>query len=292
MLKSFMAITLVVLISACASFNSVQHKLSDKEYGYWSQQWYKSDNPIYKKYFEKVKNTQCEGKVLKDEGYPDLIDVNQFNHMADKRIWLYLAKQKMYVFNKGGTLEASKTIPFSDMTHLSNLTGITIPKTESDVCEECIDVIGLTPGISTIEDFKKAGEFIKKTGDKYITRLTIGGYVLPCGGLFSFQRLGMMSCITGESYTKGTNLEIHEVLVNGFTKKFGPPESIKNTPVRTRMGVEYNSNEVTWKDKRGNVLIIKDLDGKIDKGSLMVLSADMWNSILEQAKGEVRERRF
>lgn len=288
----YLILIFVFALSGCASFDSVSYRLSDENYGYWGQQWFKRDNVIYKNYFENVRDSQHEGKVLREEGYPDLIDINQFSYKADKRIWLYLFNEKMYAFSKNGSIETTKRIPFEDVSYLSGMIEIPYSHEKIAACDDCIDVIGLMPDVSTIEDFKSAGKFKLKQGNAYISHIEIGGYKLPCGGLFSHNRLKMLTCTTGKNHTNGTNLEIHDVFLRGFTEKFGVPVSIKNTPVRTRLGVEYISNEVTWKDKKGNKLTIKNLDKSIDEGSLTVISAEMWDSILEQANEKVKERRF
>ena len=64
--------------------------------------------------------------------------------------------------------------------------------------------------------------------------------------------LDKLICFTGkESYSRDmtkdyvsivSNLEIHETLVKGFTKKFGNPVEVLNMPVQTGLGTLYLAN--------------------------------------------------
>ena len=108
-----------------------------------------------------------------------------------------------------------------------------------------IDIIGLIPDVSTQEQVKSAES---KFG--YL----IGGFEIICMPEYIDGKLSRLLCITGEtsgSVNKITdpnrlasNAEIHKVLVNGFTKKFGAPLKVGNLILKNSFGTEFNNNIV------------------------------------------------
>lgn len=151
-----------------------------------------------------------------------------------------------------------------------------------------IDVVGLTPGESSLEQYKWAGTSL---GNNAVW-LEIGGYKLPCKGEFNSGILEMLSCMTGGNGTEASNIEIYDVLLKGFSGKFGAPTSTYTTPVRTRIGVEYQANEVWWIDKQGNGLILYSMQGKIDRGGLLLLSSTQLQKMKQDVEQKEKARKF
>lgn len=159
-----------------------------------------------------------------------------------------------------------------------------------------IDVVGLIPDESTMDQLKKAtiSNSLNYEGRAYIL---IGGYELQCIPEFSNEKLHLLQCPTGEStdgarWTEASNAEIHEVLLSGFKAKFGAPTSVDNEKVRTAMGVEYTSSNVEWKDKKGNVLSLYKYLGRVNAGSLVLTSAEKEQSSNRKSEEKEKARKF
>lgn len=150
-----------------------------------------------------------------------------------------------------------------------------------------IDIIGIRPGVTTVQDLTAAGN-VKGN----IVYLEIGGYSIPCMGEFKNNELEMLACMTGGKATTATNTEIHQTLVKGFTTKFGSPEKNYNETVRTRVGVEYQSNEVWWTDTKGNGLILYSIRNKIDEGGIMMYSDEIMQKMKSEAAQKEQSRKF
>ena len=154
--------------------------------------------------------------------------------------------------------------------------------------QNLIQVIGLSPGVSTRAAFMAAGPRI----DDDFVYLEIGGYKLPCSGAFVDGLLSQIICLTGKKYTSGSNYEIHDTLLKGFTTKFGAPSSTDNTPTRNRLGVSYPRSEIWWNDRQGNALILYSVQGKVDEGSMILLSASEVRAMKEEIAKKDAERKF
>lgn len=151
-----------------------------------------------------------------------------------------------------------------------------------------IDVIGLIPGVSSAKEVNAAGV---NSGDN-VFYLEIGGYKLPCLVEFLEGKLALMYCMTGKKYAKASNIEIHEALHKGFMTKFDAPDSIQNKPIRTRLGVEYNSSEILWIDKHGNRLALFSMHGNINDGALFLTSSAMQQKEKEASEQREKARKF
>lgn len=137
-----------------------------------------------------------------------------------------------------------------------------------------LEIIGIVPGKSTQADVEKAkGEI------GYV----IGGFELVCIPEYMDGVLSQFLCLTGgkyysrdktsDSYRNASNIEVHKVLLEGFTKKFGKPTAIDNDSVSNALGQEFNRNVVVWIDEKGNKLMISSLATKVDEGMLVLESA-------------------
>lgn len=122
-----------------------------------------------------------------------------------------------------------------------------------------INVIGLIPGVSTEAQIDDAG--IEDSINSY----AIGGYSLSCYHETLSGVLSKFYCRTGEDYLSEdlarpdrsvSNTEIHDVLIKGFTKKYGAPTRVENTTVMNQFGTKANSNRVVWVDIKGNKLTL------------------------------------
>jgi hypothetical protein len=148
---------------------------------------------------------------------------------------------------------------------------LTTLATEANSGPNQMDILGLVPGVSDLQQVK-AASVNPNTTSKESFRMEIGGHVMPCAVSFLDEKLSDLSCFTGkgtgkyETYTEASNTLVHAELVLGFTKKFGKPDSVSNEAVRTRAGVEYTNNKVVWIDKQGNKLMLISLFGTVSEG--------------------------
>jgi hypothetical protein len=154
---------------------------------------------------------------------------------------------------------------------------------------ESIDVLGLVPGKSSLEDINRiASERI--AGDYFYVEL--GGIRMPCGPKLADGKVADFACLTGGKYTKESNLEVHAVLVKGFTAKFGPPTSRYTDRRRNRLGTEFESEEVWWTDKVGTTLVLYSMQRQIDQGGLLLTTTASLLQAKEAAERKDKERRF
>ncbi len=163
---------------------------------------------------------------------------------------------------------------------------------ENKRSETVIDVIGIYPGIST-----KSQVASKKSGRFFI----IGGYQILCLPEFKRGKLSQLYCETGEDrHTKDrisgadrpvTNFEVHEQLLAGFSKKFGPPRLEKEI-VRTKLGVTYESQSAIWKDKFGNRLTAISIFNSVDRGLLLLESSDSISASNDKVRRNNERRKF
>lgn len=170
---------------------------------------------------------------------------------------------------------------------------MTLMSTYAVAAPDEIDVVGLTPGRSTKADFDRA---------KREEWLVIGGFRIVCIPAFASGKLLSLTCPTGEDNlsfdtTQGKsvpadNITIHRVLVDGFTKKFGHPDSVENSPVQTRLGTELSRSTVQWKDKRGNELILISIGTKIGSGGILLRSAEKVKKDKEAETSAQERRKF
>jgi len=139
-----------------------------------------------------------------------------------------------------------------------------------------LNILGLIPGESELAQVQQAG-----VGDKSenLVTLEIGGHKILCSTSFINGKLSNLLCLTGEAdgtqLTKASNIEVHETLKAGFTKKFGAPYSISNATVTTTMGMKkFNRQFVTWKDTRGNTLKLMSMTDDVRKGAILLMSSE------------------
>lgn len=159
-----------------------------------------------------------------------------------------------------------------------------------------IKVIGLVPGVSTEDDVNAAST---KIGNS--TMYVIGGYAMFCTPTYVDGRLFLLECMTGEKYMSmdttnsnkiASNTEIHNALVEGFSKKFGRPSTVDNSTVSNKLGTKFNRNATTWTDKKGNKLILNSMDSNIDDGSVILLSAERIRQLIDDNKKTEKLRKF
>ena len=129
------------------------------------------------------------------------------------------------------------------MYHLTKLLVIPLATlaTEANSGPNQMDILGLVPGVSDLQQVK-AASVDPNTTSKESVRLEIGGHVMPCAVSVLDGKLSDLTCFTGkgtgkyETYTEASNTLVHAELTLGFTKKFGKPDSVSNEAVRTRAG--------------------------------------------------------
>ena len=155
-----------------------------------------------------------------------------------------------------------------------------------------IDIVGITPGITTAEDLKPISE-----GRRY----EISGFRLSCDPEFEGEKLTSFTCFTGlphysydlnskDQRRQVTNNEIHEIFLKGFTKKFGPPSKVEKSNVKNAFGANFQQHTAIWKDRAGNVLTISNMNGKIDAGVVILESKSAHQQ--RNSKDVLADRKF
>lgn len=160
-----------------------------------------------------------------------------------------------------------------------------------------IEIIGIIPGVSTEVQVEAA-----KTQREIVNSHIIGGFSLVCISKYIDGRLSQFLCPTGEdyystdetkeSYTVVSNIEVHGVLLKGFTKKFGLPTDVTNQTIQNRFGTKFNQSAVTWIDKKGNSLMLLNIANKTTEGLLMMESAQKIKLDKEKKKAANQQRSF
>ena len=195
-------------------------------------------------------------------------------------------------------LAGCENIDGSDGASMKNIEESSKPSVPSQ-----LDIAGLKPGISTNEQVlalhidKKVGIL----GGMDMKGFVIGGYLFNVCVPKDYHedKLSYFFCRTGkinsvdissENAYFAKNIEVHETLVKGFTKKFGTPSIIEDVPVRTRVGVDYTSNKVVWIDSQGNGLILRSMVDSIEEGKIEIVSSEKLKE-LEEATKERNDRR-
>lgn len=154
-----------------------------------------------------------------------------------------------------------------------------------------MDILGLVPGISEPADVRKAGMDSSSTSDESVM-LQIGGHAIPCTTSYIDRKLSSLGCITGKKYTQASNITVYMDLLNGFSKKFGKPDSISKIPVRTGFGVEHEVNIATWVDKRGNKLQLVSMLGVVTEGMIAFESAEYLSKEAAESAAAQSKKKF
>lgn len=165
-----------------------------------------------------------------------------------------------------------------------------------------LDILGLVPGVSELTQVQQVRQadaapqpgFLRSRGVVY---LEIGGHKMPCNPTFINGKLASLPCLTGtgkddNQHTKATNTEVHSTLTAGFTKKFGEPDSVNTKPVRTRNGVEYEQQLVTWLDNRGNKLVLLSILGLVTQGFITLESSEYLEQEAEKNAENAARKKF
>lgn len=172
-----------------------------------------------------------------------------------------------------------------------------IPATTALAGPNQLDILGLIPGESELSQVKQASVDPNSNSDE-IVRLEIGGHKIPCSMSFRNGKLARLFCLTGKGtkeyaqYTWASNTEVHSTLTAGFTKKFGKPDSVTKEVVRTRMGVEYEQQFVSWKDKRGNKLQLVSITDTVNMGRITFESSEYLKEEAEKNAAEEARKKF
>jgi hypothetical protein len=160
-----------------------------------------------------------------------------------------------------------------------------------------LDILGLIPGVSSLEQVKQAS-LDPKSASSNDVRLDIGGHKIPCSLELLNGKLASLVCFTGEGngkydiYTEASNTEVHSTLTNGFSKKFGKPDSVIIEPVRTRRGVEYEQQLVIWKDQQGNELQLHLMADTVKIGMITFESAEYLEQEARKNAAEEAQKKF
>jgi len=173
---------------------------------------------------------------------------------------------------------------------------------------EQLDIVGIVPGITTeaqleqkFLDGKK--DILSRWGEirSPDNRLLIGGLILDCfsneqdaqGHIENFNcwigdRLANLSYgVDQNSYDMSTgksisNVDAHEVLLSGYTNKYGPP-ALRRVFIY-RGGIAYIDSQLSWIDKSGNQLSLMKTYRSGDTGKLLLQSAELVKRFKEKKK--------
>ena len=140
-----------------------------------------------------------------------------------------------------------------------------------------IDFVGLVPGVSTEADYDAT--LVKYSGGR--KAISVGGFEIICIPDYIDGKLAELLCPLGEkagsivlpAFIFASNTEIHRVLVDGYIKKFGNPNSSHDEPVQTRTGVKYLRSIVIWIDSRGNQLMLISRTSNVNEGGIVLKSS-------------------
>jgi hypothetical protein len=149
-----------------------------------------------------------------------------------------------------------------------------------------LDVIGLTPTVSTRDDVSSRSSKRTSTDTKIFQ---IGGFDLPCAMEFEAEKLSLLICTTGDDKSDN-NIDIHNILKVGFTAKFGPPTLISNHPPRNIVEGSNSNEQLVWLDLIGNALVLFARHGKLTQGSMTLISADAIKA-KKQSKDTIEKNR-
>jgi len=78
----------------------------------------------------------------------------------------------------------------------------------------------------------------------------------------------------------------YEGIKQAFTAKYGSPTSVKQEPIKTRMGASYNNEIIEWKFKSGTLKLQKYQDNVVDGGG--VIRSAEW---MKKAKARFIQRK-
>ena len=152
-----------------------------------------------------------------------------------------------------------------------------------------LDILGLVPGVSTRQQVVEAG--IYKNASESVN-LIVGGHDIPCIHEYIESKLAALTCSIKQQGTGQSNAVVHADLVRGFTKKFGKPTNATNFPVRNGLGVVFQNNVVSWKDKAGNELMMFSMVGSVDQGALTMKSSAFLRGEAEKDAAAERSKKF
>lgn len=154
---------------------------------------------------------------------------------------------------------------------------------------EQLDILGLTLGKSTREQVRSASTTMVTDTTGWFE---IGGYNVPCGAEFDGDKMKRFLCALSAEFSNASNTEIFSTLLEGWTKKFGKPLHVRTETVRNRLGVEFKSMDVLWKDQRGNSLILSNMASQIDQGTVIFVSASESEKLDRERKKKETARKF
>jgi hypothetical protein len=175
------------------------------------------------------------------------------------------------------------------------ITGLSLLIGTAWAAPDQIDVIGIVPGVTTVGQFKSLCQEEK---------CEIGGKKLFCTArkdlktpyyveLPDDEVVHVFYCFFGSEFAHvGTNNEIFLILEKGFREKFGPPANVKVNKVTNKLGTEFSQKSVTWTDRQGNQLEIKNMSSKIDTGDLSLISAKYLKELQIQQQIIEQNRKF
>lgn len=185
--------------------------------------------------------------------------------------------------------KVSRTIAVASFASLAATTALAGPNQ--------LDILGLIPGESELSQVKQASVDPNSNSDEGV-QLEVGGHKIHCSMSFRNGKLDSLFCLTGKGtkkyaqYTEASNTEVHSALTAGFTKKFGKPDSVAREVVRTRMGVKYEQQFVTWKDKRGNKLQLTSMADTVDMGVITFESSEYLKEEAEKNAAQEARKKF
>ena len=166
-------------------------------------------------------------------------------------------------------------------------------KSSKTEVKQLLDILGLVAGQSSKDDVRKISQEKEFQYTCNPICLTVGGFDLTCKDEYDQKEiLTTLTCWFGEQFnTKITNIEIFNILEDGFTRKFGKPKVRLQFQTQNVLGAKFDVVNPKWQDEKGNTLEMSSRAGKIDLGAFALKSGEVnLDTLLENSKKELNRK--
>lgn len=163
------------------------------------------------------------------------------------------------------------------------------PKTGAKT--DSFDVLGLVAGVTTKDEVEKIAHNRSSFCDPLC--LTVGGFDMRCDAEYDSKSiLSTLTCWFGEGVSNGNNIEIFQVLENGFTTKFGKPRVRFERQIQNALGAKFDVINPKWGQLTDSTLEMASRSGRIDRGAFALKSRQVMLDELAARVKEETNRKF
>lgn len=153
-----------------------------------------------------------------------------------------------------------------------------------------LNVLGLVPGQSSEEDVRKISIISSLSACDRLC-LNVGGFDLSCTVEYDDKKiLSSLTCWFGDK--SNTNIEVFNILEEGFTNKFGKPNIRLDHQVQNAFGVKFNVAIPKWQDQSGNTLELQSRAGVVDRGAFGLKSGQLNLDASQESAKKESARKF